>query len=90
MARYRNSGSLGLTEIAVYAAMAFGGTWWLADEVGVAMMSPEERHAIETSVTYAGCDEVRALGRDPLYAGEPGYGPHMDGDGDGVACEPVP
>lgn len=43
---------------------------------------------VEQSVHYAGCDEVRAAGKAPLYAGQPGYRPEMDGDGDGVACEP--
>jgi Excalibur calcium-binding domain len=37
---------------------------------------------------FAGCNEVRARGLAPLRRGEPGYGEHMDGDGDGVACEP--
>ena len=42
----------------------------------------------EASVHYAGCNEVRALGKAPLYAGQPGYRIGMDGDGDGIACEP--
>lgn len=50
--------------------------------------SPEERDRIEQSVTYAGCDEVRAAGKAPLYAGQPGYREDMDGDLDGAACEP--
>ncbi len=37
---------------------------------------------------YSGCDEARAAGVAPLYVGEPGYRPEMDGDDDGVACEP--
>ena len=37
---------------------------------------------------YSGCNDARAAGVAPLYAGEPGYRPEMDGDGDGVACEP--
>ena len=41
------------------------------------------------SIHYAGCDEVRALGKAPLYAHEPGYREGMDGDGDGIACEPI-
>jgi hypothetical protein len=41
-------------------------------------------------VTYSGCNEVRAAGRAPLYRGEPGYSPQMDGDSDGIACEPYP
>ena len=45
---------------------------------------------VEQSVHYAGCNEVREAGKAPLYAGEPGYRADMDGDGDGVACEPHP
>lgn len=40
------------------------------------------------SVYYSGCNEVRAAGLAPLYRGEPGYRPEMDGDDDGIACEP--
>jgi Excalibur calcium-binding domain len=39
-------------------------------------------------IHYAGCKEVRAAGKAPLHSGEPGYRTEMDGDGDGVACEP--
>ena len=52
--------------------------------------SAEEEQArlvVERSVTYSGCNQVRALGRAPLYRGQPGYRDDMDGDGDGVACE---
>lgn len=54
----------------------------------VMLQSPEERAAIERSVTYSGCNEVRAAGKAPIYAGQPGYRDTMDGDGDGIACEP--
>lgn len=37
---------------------------------------------------YSYCDEARAAGVAPLYADEPGYREGLDGDGDGVACEP--
>ncbi len=40
------------------------------------------------SVYYSGCNAVRAAGKAPLRYGEPGYRSDMDGDGDGVACEP--
>lgn len=36
---------------------------------------------------YDNCDEARAAGAAPLYAGEPGYRGDLDADGDGVACE---
>jgi hypothetical protein len=43
----------------------------------------------DDSVNYAGCNEVRAAGKAPLLAGEPGYREDMDGDADGIACEPI-
>lgn len=37
---------------------------------------------------YSNCAMARAAGVAPLYSDEPGYRSEMDGDGDGVACEP--
>ena len=51
-------------------------------------MPAGERARIEASVFYSGCNEVRALGKAPIHAGDPGYRAEMDGDGDGIACEP--
>lgn len=45
--------------------------------------------AEQREIYFRGCDEVRAAGRAPLYRGQPGYRPGMDGDGDGIACEPI-
>ena len=56
-----------------------------APEVDGARVDPT---AVEQSVHYANCDEVRAAGKAPLYVGEPGYRPELDRDSDGVACEP--
>ena len=40
------------------------------------------------SAYYANCSAVRAAGKAPLRAGQPGYEtPRLDRDGDGVACE---
>jgi hypothetical protein len=59
------------------------------DNGGVeAAASAEGTEAVEQSVHYAGCNEVRAAGKAPLHTGEPGYRPEMDGDGDRLACEP--
>ena len=71
---------------ALMLAAAAGIIWMQAPPA--VTQSPEERAAIEGSVTYSGCNEVRALGKAPLRAGEPGYREEMDGDGDGLACEP--
>jgi len=38
-------------------------------------------------VHYENCDAARAAGAAPVHRGDPGYGPHLDGDGDGSACE---
>ncbi|KQH78847.1 deoxyribonuclease [Mycobacterium gordonae] len=40
-----------------------------------------------SSVYYPDCKAVRNAGAAPLYAGQPGYRPGLDRDGDGVACE---
>jgi hypothetical protein len=40
-------------------------------------------------VHYWGCNEVRAAGKAPLNVGDPGYSEGMDGDHDGIACEPI-
>jgi len=37
---------------------------------------------------FAGCREARAAGRINIPSSDPSYRSHMDGDGDGLACEP--
>jgi endonuclease YncB( thermonuclease family) len=39
------------------------------------------------AVYYENCDAARAAGAAPVYRGNPGYGSHLDRDGDGSACE---
>ncbi|MFI2738664.1 excalibur calcium-binding domain-containing protein [Streptomyces sp. NPDC018711] len=39
------------------------------------------------SAYYKNCDAVRAAGRAPIYAGQPGYRSGLDRDGDGKACD---
>ncbi|MET9610720.1 excalibur calcium-binding domain-containing protein [Streptomyces sp. NPDC006512] len=38
-------------------------------------------------VSYRNCTAVRAAGAAPIRRGDPGFGDHLDRDGDGVACE---
>ena len=40
------------------------------------------------SRAFRNCDEARAAGAAPVKRGDPGYGPHLDRDNDGVGCEP--
>ena len=88
--RYPKKKSSGLLELVWLFVVAIAVAAYALPRAKVLLMSPEERAKIELSVTYSGCDEVRALGRDPIYAGQPGYRSTMDGDGDGAACEPYP
>jgi hypothetical protein len=37
---------------------------------------------------WSGCNDARAAGTAPIYEGEPGYREGLDGDSDGIACEP--
>ncbi|GAE95014.1 staphylococcus nuclease domain [Gracilibacillus boraciitolerans JCM 21714] len=41
----------------------------------------------QDGIYFANCSEAHKAGVTPLYEGDPGYGSHMDGDGDGIACE---
>ena len=40
------------------------------------------------SRSFRNCAEARAHGAAPVRRGEPGYGPHLNRDNDGVGCEP--
>ncbi|MDZ4692740.1 excalibur calcium-binding domain-containing protein [Terricaulis sp.] len=37
---------------------------------------------------FPDCTAARAAGAAPVYANDPRYGPHLDGDDDGIGCEP--
>jgi len=39
------------------------------------------------SVYYKNCKAARAAGAAPVHRGEPGYGSHLDRDGDGTGCD---
>ncbi|MDR7155359.1 hypothetical protein J2W40_002186 [Sphingobium xenophagum] len=41
----------------------------------------------ERQIAFANCTAARAAGAAPVRAGDPGYGRHLDRDGDGVGCE---
>lgn len=65
------------------------------DSVAFHAARPSNRGAIASAASstayggsYRNCREARAAGATPLYRGQPGYGAHMDGDNDGIACEP--
>lgn len=39
------------------------------------------------SAYYKNCTAAKSAGATPVYRGQPGYGTHLDRDGDGVGCE---
>nr|DAX81323.1 MAG TPA: nuclease-like protein [Caudoviricetes sp.] len=40
-----------------------------------------------SGVSFSSCKEARAAGYSHMRRGEPGYSPHLDRDGDGIACD---
>ena len=50
--------------------------------------TPSSTYSAPSYVYYRNCAAARAAGAAPIYVGEPGYSPHLDRDGDGIACEP--
>ena len=49
--------------------------------------SPSPGPAAGAGVYFENCDAARAAGAAPVRRGDAGYGPHLDRDGDGSACE---
>lgn len=42
---------------------------------------------VKSGASFRNCSAARAAGAAPVRAGDPGYGRHLDRDGDGVGCE---
>lgn len=40
-----------------------------------------------SGLNFSSCKEARAAGYSHMRRGEPGYAPHLDRDGDGIACD---
>jgi hypothetical protein len=49
--------------------------------------APAPPAGAEPVAAYASCAAVHAAGAAPIRRGDPGYGRHLDGDGDGIGCE---
>lgn len=43
--------------------------------------------ALSRSREFANCTQARAAGAAPVRTDDPGYGRHLDRDGDGIGCE---
>ncbi|GAA4198030.1 DUF1524 domain-containing protein [Microbacterium oryzae] len=57
------------------------------DEPALAASAAPPSTATGPSAPYENCAAARADGAAPVRRGDDGYGPHLDRDGDGVACE---
>lgn len=58
---------------------------------GVVLRDPTPAARSEgASWSYRNCNDAGAAGAAPIHRDQPGYGAHMDRDGDGIACEPLP
>lgn len=45
------------------------------------------KRTVAPAGSYRNCAAARAAGAAPVMRGEPGYGPHLDRDNDGIGCE---
>lgn len=58
---------------------------------GSATRKPAKQQSLMSGASgrgaFANCSAARAAGAAPVRAGDPGYGRHLDRDGDGVGCE---
>lgn len=85
--------------VAIQTAEKDGPARWGGERDVIALGDPdlERRRAIrdaqrnnyEEPQVFAGCNEARAAGRENIPFGDPAYRSDMDGDGDGLACEPI-
>lgn len=48
---------------------------------------PQRFTSTPATGAYANCAAARAAGAAPVRRGQPGYGPHLDRDNDGIGCE---
>ncbi|RZA33147.1 MAG: excalibur calcium-binding domain-containing protein [Lysobacteraceae bacterium] len=59
-----------------------------ASAQGLAPLNGGAQGSTRSSGVFANCAAARAAGAAPVRLGEPGYGAHLDRDGDGIGCEP--
>lgn len=84
-----------LVRLAGYGAAAalcgFGIVWLATSPPDLRSIFPATLSASgERRVYYPSCAAAHAAGAAPIYKGQQGYGPGLDADDDGVACEPLP
>lgn len=65
-----------------------GATYVLAPDAPGTAELRREWSKRTTDQQYSGCGQARANNHEDIASWEPSYRIHMDGDGDGLACEP--
>lgn len=81
----KTSGALPLIALAGTAAIVFLAA---PDFSGRPTADGLENAKPQEHMYFARCADARAAGVAPISKGQPGYRSGLDGDGDGVACEP--
>jgi Excalibur calcium-binding domain len=87
----REAGRVGALAVIFGLVAGYGGTFFevLGGSPSSIVSAPGGATSFTpTYVYYSNCADARQAGATPIYAGEPGYRPELDGDSDGIACEP--
>lgn len=91
--RFRRLGTVRVPRrlaVLILGLLVVGG-WAVMQRVQVGPESLPGAHQLQgfdDGFEYRNCAAARAAGDAPLRRGQPGYGPHLDRDNDGVGCEP--
>jgi hypothetical protein len=73
---------------AAFVVVFAGTTYVLTPDAPGKAEVPREWSKRTIDQHYSGCAEARANQHEDIASGEPSYRDSMDGDGDGLACEP--
>ncbi|WP_205769885.1 excalibur calcium-binding domain-containing protein [Microvirga sp. KLBC 81] len=73
----------------MWAFLAYGSSLSLGSLPSYFSSSPSvpRVHRFGGSGSFRTCAQARAAGAAPIARGNPDYAPHLDADGDGIACE---
>lgn len=90
----RSAGWRTIGECLLAAVVLGGAAGWGLNQFDQYRAAQAKRQALLAALpagyVFPGCNAVRAHGLAPLFRGEPGFSDYMDGDRDGIACEPYP
>ena len=59
----------------------------LSTALAVAAIARAGAATVNADPYYKNCSAARDAGAAPVMKGDPGYGPHLDRDDDGIGCE---